>query len=72
MAAGKGVLLLASLRQEIGTETFDKLMDEFGTAHAGTGNEHGRIPRLRRKKPRADRSTRFSRRGLTVPRTPVI
>ena len=35
MAAGKGVLLLASLRQEIGTETFDKLMDEFGTAHAG-------------------------------------
>ncbi|HVU85882.1 MAG TPA: C45 family autoproteolytic acyltransferase/hydrolase [Pirellulales bacterium] len=35
MAAGKGVLLLAALRQEIGPETFDRLMDGFGTAHAG-------------------------------------
>ncbi len=35
IAAGKGVLLLAALRQEIGAATFDKLMDDFGTEHAG-------------------------------------
>jgi hypothetical protein len=35
IAAGKGVMLLAALREELGAETFDKMMDEFGQAHAG-------------------------------------
>ena len=35
VAAGKGVMLLAALRQEIGAEKFDRLMDEFGQSHAG-------------------------------------
>jgi hypothetical protein len=35
VAAGKGVMLLAALRQELGAEVFDKLMDDFGQAHAG-------------------------------------
>ncbi len=35
IAAGKGVLLLAALRGEIGVAAFDALMDEFGRAHAG-------------------------------------
>lgn len=32
---GKGVLLLHSLRGMLGTEVFDRLMDQFGTQHAG-------------------------------------
>ena len=35
VAAGKGVMLLAALRQELGADVFDKLMDAFGQAHAG-------------------------------------
>jgi Phospholipase B len=35
MAAGKGVLLLHSLRGMIGAKEFDPLMDQFGLAHAG-------------------------------------
>lgn len=35
VAAGKGVLLLHSLRGIIGAETFDRAMDEFGRSHAG-------------------------------------
>jgi hypothetical protein len=35
IAAGKGVLLLAALRGELGADKFDKLMDDFGQAHAG-------------------------------------
>jgi len=35
VAAGKGVMLLAALRGELGFETFDRLMDDFGRAHAG-------------------------------------
>jgi hypothetical protein len=35
VAAGEGVMLLAALRQDLGAETFDKVMDEFGQAHAG-------------------------------------
>jgi len=35
IAAGKGVMLLASLRTELGAEKFDRLMDDFGSAHAG-------------------------------------
>ena len=35
VAAGKGVMLLAALRQELGAAVFDPLMDEFGQAHAG-------------------------------------
>jgi hypothetical protein len=35
IAAGKGVLVLAALRQELGDETFLALMDEFGREHAG-------------------------------------
>ncbi len=35
IAAGKGVLLLAALRSQMGDETFVKLMDDFGKAHAG-------------------------------------
>jgi hypothetical protein len=35
VAAGKGVLLLVALRKSVGPETFDRLMDEFGQAHAG-------------------------------------
>ena len=35
VAAGKGVLLLAALRGELGSEAFASLMDEFGRAHAG-------------------------------------
>lgn len=34
IAAGKGVLLLAALRSQIGAEKFDRLMDEFGQKHA--------------------------------------
>jgi hypothetical protein len=35
IAAGKGVLLLAALRSTLGDESFFKLMDDFGRAHAG-------------------------------------
>jgi hypothetical protein len=35
IAQGKGVMLLAALRAGVGSETFDRLMDEFGQAHAG-------------------------------------
>ena len=35
IAAGKGLMLLASLRTQVGPETFDKLMDEFGQKHGG-------------------------------------
>ena len=35
IAKGKGVILLASLRTRLGAEVFDRLMDEFGVAHAG-------------------------------------
>jgi len=35
IAAGKGVMLLAALRHNLGADVFDKLMDDFGQAHAG-------------------------------------
>ena len=35
IAAGKGVLLIAALRSELGDESFLKFMDQFGRAHAG-------------------------------------
>lgn len=35
VAAGKGVTFLAALRDRIGGETFDELMDSFGQSHAG-------------------------------------
>src|SRR5204863_3925106 len=35
IASGKGVLLLHELRWQIGDDKFLKLMDSFGTAHAG-------------------------------------
>lgn len=35
IAVGKGVMLLATLRQEMGIEPFAKMMDEFGRNHAG-------------------------------------
>jgi hypothetical protein len=35
VASGKGVLLLHSLRGLVGAEPFDRLMDQFGRAHAG-------------------------------------
>ena len=35
IAAGKGVMLLAALRKQIGTESFTRYLDEFGLAHAG-------------------------------------
>jgi hypothetical protein len=35
VASGKGVLLLHSLRSLVGANEFDRLMDEFGLAHAG-------------------------------------
>jgi hypothetical protein len=35
IAAGKGVLLLAALRDLIGASKFDAMMDDFGRAHAG-------------------------------------
>jgi hypothetical protein len=35
IAGGKGVLLLSALRSAVGDERFDRLMDEFGQAHAG-------------------------------------
>src|SRR5262249_8378900 len=35
IAVGKGVMLLAALRKNVGADTFDRLMDEFGQAHAG-------------------------------------
>jgi hypothetical protein len=35
VASGKGVLLLHSLRGLVGAERFDRLMDQFGRAHAG-------------------------------------
>ena len=36
VASGKGVLLLHSLRGLLGADDFDRRMDEFGRAHAGT------------------------------------
>jgi hypothetical protein len=36
IAVGKGVMLLAALRKSVGPEAFDRLMDEYGQAHAGT------------------------------------
>jgi len=35
IAKGKGVMLLAALRNKLGPDVFDFLMDEFGQAHAG-------------------------------------
>ena len=35
IAAGKGVLLLAALRDKLGAGPFDAMMDRFGRAHAG-------------------------------------
>lgn len=35
IAMGKGVMLLAALRSHLGAAACDKLLDEFGTAHAG-------------------------------------
>ncbi|HEX5271404.1 MAG TPA: C45 family autoproteolytic acyltransferase/hydrolase [Gemmataceae bacterium] len=35
LASGKGVLLLAELRQQMGGAKFDEMMDEFGRANAG-------------------------------------
>jgi hypothetical protein len=35
IAKGKGVMLLAALRDGLGKKIFDSLMDEFGQAHAG-------------------------------------
>jgi len=35
IAKGKGVMLLAALRKALGAEPFDRLLDEFGQAHAG-------------------------------------
>jgi hypothetical protein len=35
IASGKGVLLLHSLRQHLGAENFDAMMEEFGKANAG-------------------------------------
>ena len=35
IAKGKGVMVLASFRALLGGETFDRLMDDFGQAHAG-------------------------------------
>ncbi|HEY2894014.1 MAG TPA: M1 family aminopeptidase, partial [Pirellulales bacterium] len=35
VAAGKGVHLLAALRTQLGSEAFDKALDEFGREHAG-------------------------------------
>jgi hypothetical protein len=35
IAAGKGVLLLAALREVMGVEVFARFMDDFGRAHAG-------------------------------------
>jgi Phospholipase B len=35
IAVGKGVVLLAQLRRELGEAPFEALMDEFGQAHAG-------------------------------------
>ncbi len=35
LASGKGVLLLAGLRRELGEGPFARMMDDFGRAHAG-------------------------------------
>ena len=35
IAKGQGVTLLAALRTRLGADIFDRLMDEFGQAHAG-------------------------------------
>jgi hypothetical protein len=35
VASGKGVLVLHALRQQVGGERFDEMMDEFGRANAG-------------------------------------
>ena len=35
IAVGKGVLVLAALRRQMGAEAFEKAMDEFGRANAG-------------------------------------
>lgn len=35
LAEGKGVMLLAALRGSVGSDVFDRLMDEFGQDHAG-------------------------------------
>ena len=35
IAAGKGTMLLATLRTHLGAEVFDKALDVFGRAHAG-------------------------------------
>ena len=35
IAVGKGVMLLATLREQMGNELFTKTMDEFGRTHAG-------------------------------------
>jgi hypothetical protein len=35
IASGKGVLILAELRSQVGPDKFDKFMDDFGRSHAG-------------------------------------
>ena len=46
IAAGKGVLLLAALRETLGDDSFLKLMDDFGRAHAG---EHVSVEAFRNR-----------------------
>ncbi len=57
LATGKGVMLLAALRSRLGDEVFERLMDEFGQAHAGrevTTDEFATHFRKAAGKPAAD------------------
>ncbi|MBI2826353.1 MAG: hypothetical protein HYX69_16880 [Planctomycetia bacterium] len=43
IAAGHGVMLLAALREEMGADAFERMMDEFGQAHAGQEVDSGQF-----------------------------
>ncbi len=43
IASGKGVMLLAALREHVGAKPFDKAMDAFGRAHAGEAVTSGQF-----------------------------
>ena len=43
IAAGKGLLLMAALRERIGPDKFAAMMDEFGRAHAGHAVDSGQF-----------------------------
>ena len=71
VAAGKGVLLLAGLRELMGADPFAAMMDDFGRAHAGHAVDAGQF-RAHAERAAAGKPIRpFFDRWLDEPGLPV-